>query len=236
MVHVEPGFLADLRDPTVLAPLARPPGAALGVATRRGCARCSSRRWVAFRRTQAQQRQQIGQIDQPFRLCLLIRAECRPTVLLVEKRLQSPIESFGQVQPRQVPRYFDLEVDLRVRAHQVKIPQRPDRGLPMPPGLRRAYSMRLRRHARHEQELRHQVGGEGRRGRARRSGFVPKLTFGAGALALLAYSGRFLTYSCQNSRITYSYHEALLPSNVWKLPPRAARRNPPRDSPRARGG
>ena len=41
--------------------------------------------------------QQIGQIDQPFRLGLLIRAERRPTVLLVEKRLQSPVESFGQV-------------------------------------------------------------------------------------------------------------------------------------------
>src|SRR5678816_3367800 len=65
---------------------ARSPGAARGVATKLGYARCSSRRWVAFRRAQAQQRQQIGQIDQPFRLCLLIRAECRPTVLLVEKR------------------------------------------------------------------------------------------------------------------------------------------------------
>jgi len=106
---VERGFLADLRDPTVLAPLAR------RSRTRRcnetGCARCSSAALGAFRRTQAQQRQQIGQIDQPFRLCLLIRAEHRPTILLVREASASAVGLRASA-ARQVPD-FDLEVDLR---------------------------------------------------------------------------------------------------------------------------
>ena len=102
---------------------ARPLEAVLGAAGRSEPGRRSSRCQSVFGDTQAQQRQQIGQVNEPFCFRLLVGREGRSAVLLVEERLQSPVDSFGQVQPRQVLGYFDREVDLCARAHRISVPQ-----------------------------------------------------------------------------------------------------------------